>query len=85
MNHSLKIVILLGIAILSIGAVFYLVEPIPQDPAYHQFADQREFLGVPNFLNVFSNLTFIIIGAYCLRSLVSRVGCSWRCGRRCDE
>jgi len=70
-SYSLKIVILLGIAIFSIGAVFYLTEPIPQDPAYHQFADQREFLGVPNFFNVFSNLAFIIIGVYCLRSLVS--------------
>ncbi len=71
MNLPLKIAILLGIAIFSIGAVFYLVDPIPQDPAYHQFADQREFLGVPSFFNVFSNLAFIIIGAYCLRSLVS--------------
>lgn len=71
MSYSLKIVILLGIAIFSIGAVFYLTEPIPQAPAYHQFADQREFLGVPNFFNVFSNLAFIIIGVYCLRSLVS--------------
>ena len=71
MSYSLKTVILLGIAIFSIGAVFYLVDPIPQDPAYHQFADQREFFGVPNFFNVFSNLAFIIIGVYCLRSLVS--------------
>jgi len=70
-NHSLKIVILFGVAIFSIGAVFYLVEPIPQDPAYHQFADQRELLGVPNFFNVSSNLAFIIIGVYCLRSIVS--------------
>ncbi len=67
----MKIVILLGITIISIGTVLYFVQPIPQDPAYHQFADQREFLGVPNFLNVFSNLAFIIIGVYCLRSLVS--------------
>lgn len=71
MSYSLKIVVLSGIAIFSIGAVFYLIDPIPQDPAYHQFADQREFLGVPNFFNVFSNLAFIIIGVYCLRSLVS--------------
>ena len=71
MSYSLKTVILLGITIFSIGAVFYLTEPIPQAPAYHQFADQREFFGVPNFFNVFSNLAFIIIGVYCLRSLVS--------------
>jgi len=70
-NHSLKIVIVLGIAIVSVGAVLYLIEPFPQDLAYHQFSDQREFFGVPSFFNVFSNLAFIIIGVYCLRSLVS--------------
>ena len=63
-------IMLLGIVIVSVGAVFYFVDSIPQDPAYHQFADQREFLGVPNFFNVSSNLAFIIIGVYCLLSLV---------------
>jgi len=67
----MKIVILLGITIFLIGAVFYFVDPISQDPAYHQFADRRVFWGIPNFFNVFSNLAFIIIGVYCLRSLVS--------------
>ena len=64
-------IMLLGIVIVSVGAVFYFVDSIPQDPAYHQFADQREFLGVPNFFNVSSNLAFIIIGVYCLLNLVS--------------
>lgn len=71
MSHSAKNVILLGIVILSVAAVLYFVDPVPQDPAYHQFSDQREFWGVPNFFNVFSNLAFIIIGVYCLGSLVS--------------
>jgi len=66
----MKTVILLGAAIASVGAVFYFSEPIPQDLAYHQFADQRKYLGVPNFFNVISNLAFIIIGIYCLFSLV---------------
>jgi hypothetical protein len=35
---------------------------IPQDQAYHQFADARAWLGVPNFLNVISNLPFTIVG-----------------------
>jgi len=38
--------------------------PIAQDLAYHEFADQRMFLGVPNFWNVASNLPFIIVGAW---------------------
>jgi len=30
---------------------------------YHQFADQRELFGIPNFWNVVSNLPFIAVGA----------------------
>jgi hypothetical protein len=30
--------------------------PLLQDQAYHQFADQRELFGIPNFWNVVSNL-----------------------------
>lgn len=36
---------------------------ITQNPAYHGFADRRFLLGVPNLLNVASNLPFLIIGA----------------------
>jgi hypothetical protein len=51
---SLMVVSLLGLL---------LVPPIPQDQSYHQFADQRILLGMPNFWNVVSNLSFIAIGA----------------------
>lgn len=33
-----------------------------QDPSFHNFADQREIFGVPNFYNVFTNLPFVAIG-----------------------
>ncbi|MFM8551369.1 MAG: alkaline phytoceramidase [Nitrospiraceae bacterium] len=36
--------------------------PIPQDQAYHQFADHRSCLGIPNCLNVLSNLSFAVAG-----------------------
>ena len=36
--------------------------PIPQDPAYHAFSDQREILGVPHFWNVVSNVPFALAG-----------------------
>ena len=53
---------LLGaIALAGILAAFAL-EPIPQDPAYHDFADTRTILGVPNFWNVASNLPFVLVG-----------------------
>jgi hypothetical protein len=35
---------------------------VPQDPAYHQFADQRSLFGIPNCLNVLSNVPFAIAG-----------------------
>ena len=37
--------------------------PIPQDPAYHQFADQRIYFHTPNFWNVASNLLFLAASA----------------------
>jgi hypothetical protein len=37
--------------------------PLLQNQDYHQFADQRELLGIPNFWNVISNLPFVVIGA----------------------
>jgi len=55
-------IVLIGLIIVA------LLPAIPQDPGYHNFADQRSFLGVPNFLNVLSNIFFIGIGlAGCLR------------------
>ena len=59
-NRSL--LILLGAMAVTLAALL-LVPPIPQDQSYHQFADQRALLGMPNFWNVVSNLPFIVIGA----------------------
>lgn len=39
-----------------------MVPPIPQDPAYHLFADTRPFLGIPNFGDVASNGAFLVVG-----------------------
>ena len=70
LNHSMKIVILLSLSFVIIATVFYFVDPIPQDPSYHQFADQQEIFGIANFSNVVSNLAFILIGLYGLISVV---------------
>lgn len=53
-------------------AVTAFVPPIAQDPAYHQFADTRTFLGIPNFLNVASNAVIFLTGAAGLWSLAGR-------------
>lgn len=36
--------------------------PIPQDPAYHKFADSRVFLNMPNVLDVLSNIPLVVLG-----------------------
>lgn len=48
-------------------AIAFLLPPIPQDPAYHAFADRSVLLGIPNFWNVASNLPFVLVGILGLR------------------
>jgi ceramidase len=55
-----------GLTAASLGGLL-LLPPIPQDQSYHQFADQRTILGVPNFWNVVSNASFIAVGVAGLR------------------
>lgn len=47
----------------TICAVF-LLPPIPQSEAYHNFADQRTLLGIPRCFDVISNVPFLIIGVW---------------------
>jgi len=53
-----------GLVALAGGVVFFLLPPIPQDPAYHNFADQRALLGLPHCLDVLSNAAFLIVGVW---------------------
>ncbi len=53
--------ILLLAAVAGVAAAFW-VDRIPQDPAYHRFADQNAWSGIPNFWNVATNLPFLIVG-----------------------
>ncbi len=39
-----------------------ILPPVSQPDDYHQFADQRSFLNIPNFNNVVSNLAFLLSG-----------------------
>ena len=47
-------------------------EPVPQDLGYHNFADGRSLFGIPNALNVVSNLLFLLVGYWGLRTLRQR-------------
>ena len=66
-----KIYLLLGISLIGIVAVFF-VEPIPQDHAYHHFADSRTLFSIANFWNVVSNLPFLVFGLAGFLSIVQR-------------
>lgn len=57
-NHTRYIV---GFTVLSVLAAF-LLPAMPQPVSYHDFADQREMLGVPNFLDVAANAAFVLAG-----------------------
>ena len=65
--------VLLG-AVLVVVVVTFLQEPVPQWLEYHDFADTRTILGVPNALDVLSNLPFVLVGltgiwlAWCRRA-----------------
>ncbi len=56
--------LLIGISLLCGTGTFVFIEPIPQWLEYHQFADNRTMLGIPNALNVLSNLPFLIFGLW---------------------
>lgn len=58
-SRSLTIFGITLVAVLALAAY----GPIPQAAAYHSFADQRPWLGLPNFSNTLSNLGFLLVGA----------------------
>lgn len=55
-------------AVVGTGVALF-VPPVPQWPQYHDFADQRAWLGIPNFLNVVSNGLFVLVGVMGLHRL----------------
>ncbi len=68
MNSVSKIYLLAGVALVTILGVL-LLDPVPQDLAYHDFADRRAFAGIPNLFDVLSNLPFLVVGLAGLKSL----------------
>ena len=51
-----------GLGLLALSGM-YFIKRLPQDPAYHNFADRRPLCGIPNFGDVVSNLPFCVVGA----------------------
>ena len=68
-DNRLKII--LAIIVVAIIAIFN-IDPIAQDPAYHNFADQRRVFNIANFFNVLSNIPFVIIGVMGIKLVALR-------------
>jgi hypothetical protein len=65
----------LFLALAVVVAVAALLFPrTPQPLSYHLFADQRSWLGIPNFGDVASNILFLVAGLWGLAFLASKPG-----------
>jgi hypothetical protein len=67
-------VAILGAVTLGVVVGVFFLPPIAQDPGYHEFADHRFLIGIPNFANLISNAPFVLVGLLGL-------GLLQRCGR----
>ena len=61
MARRARLLLVAGLT-LAVGAVILALPPIPQDQAYHHFADRRPCLAIANCLNVLSNAPFLVCG-----------------------
>lgn len=52
----------------------FVFQPFAQPAGYHDFADKRLCLGVPNFGNVITNLPFLVVGLLGIRWLIQGAG-----------
>src|ERR1700712_4118203 len=68
MKRTTKVLILGLCTVIALIATI-IFKPVPQDPSYHLFVDQRTVAGIPNFFNVISNLLFLFVGLYGLFKL----------------
>ena len=73
--------LLISLTLFPVIALFLLVDPIAQPQEYHDFADARGLLGMPNFFDVGSNLAFLVTGlagvTYCLVADIGPARRSW--------
>ena len=70
MTRVARVGVLVGVTAAAVAAAC-LVPPVPQDPAYHRFADTRALGGVANGWAVLSNLPFVLVGLWGLRQLAA--------------
>lgn len=55
---------LIGLVCVVVVLAVFSFPAIPQDPNYHNFADNRMLFGIPNFWDVVSNAAFLVVGCF---------------------
>jgi len=79
-KYYIHISILVLVIIASFAAIMFL-DPISQDLSFHNFADKRTLIGIPNFFDVTTNLFFAIFGImgfyFCFRNKEIDAPWSW--------
>lgn len=74
-----RIAIVLVFASLAAAAIVAIAFPIARTPAFHHYADQRTWLGIPHAGDVVSNLPFLLAGMWALArapELYARLACA---------
>ncbi len=55
--------VLIALAVIGVAG-FWVIPPLAQPQWYHDFADKRPLVGIPNFWNVISNVPFLFVGGW---------------------
>ena len=70
-SRKLGGILMAGLAVLLLLIAASILR-VPQPPTYHNFADHRGWLGIPNFGDVVSNAGFAIVGILGLYAMLRR-------------
>ncbi|MBO37690.1 MAG: alkaline phytoceramidase [Rhodospirillaceae bacterium] len=69
-TYHLKVLLLIVVFFICLIAIS-VIEPIPQNPSFHLFADSRTCLGILNFGNTVSNIAFAFVGLWGIWTVMS--------------
>jgi hypothetical protein len=71
MSKRARALLIFAVVVIA-GIAVALMHRIPQPAQYSNFADRRRWLGIPNFMDVVSNLAFLLAGLWGLSVVFSR-------------
>jgi hypothetical protein len=76
---SRRLVTFVVVGACAAAAVVAIAMPVTRTPAFHHYADQRTWLGVPHAGDVLSNLPFVVVALWALRRArgwLTRLACA---------